>query len=57
MITVAEAMELLRIVQEIDLCDRTIAQYAEAGISGTPHDVEHRRMREDAMKRFEELRR
>lgn len=34
-----------RIIQ----CDDAIRQYAEMGISGTVHDLEHRRMREECV--------
>jgi hypothetical protein len=53
---VAEAWELLRAVQMIELCDRAIAQYAEMGISGTPHDLEHQEMRAAAVRRMRKLR-
>lgn len=34
---------------EVERCDAAIRQYAETGISGTPHDIEHHKMRDDAM--------
>lgn len=40
---------------EVERCDAAIRQYAGAGISGTPHDIEHRQMREDALETVKEL--
>jgi hypothetical protein len=37
------------------VCDNAIAEYAAAGISGTLHDLEHRELRAQAAKTFEEL--
>lgn len=34
---------------EFEQCDAAIRQYAEAGISGTPHDIEHHQMRDRAL--------
>jgi hypothetical protein len=48
-------MELYRATSELELLDGVIRQYAELGISGTIHDVEHRKMREEALKKVEEL--
>ncbi len=49
--------ERLKMLQEIGLCDRAIKQYEELGISGTPHDLEHREMRRVAVERLRELER
>lgn len=35
--------------REFEQCDAAIRKYAEAGISGTPHDIEHHQMRDDAL--------
>ena len=53
--TSRKAMELYLATSELDLLDGVIRQYAELGISGTIHDVEHRKMREEALKKVEEL--
>lgn len=34
---------------EFERCDVAIRKYAETGISGTPHDIEHHQMRDDAL--------
>ena len=39
---------------EIENCDRAIAQYAEAGISGDVHDIEHHQMRDVALAKLKE---
>ncbi len=52
----AAAWELCQVMQIIESCDRAIAQYAEMGISGTVHDIEHQEMRAAAVRRMRELR-
>lgn len=39
----------------VERCDRAILEYDEAGISGTPHDLENRLIRADALARIKEL--
>jgi hypothetical protein len=39
----------------IKSCKRAIIQYEELGISGTPHDLEHRAMLADAQQLLKEL--
>jgi hypothetical protein len=51
----ATAIELVTVLSTIESCNKAISQYAEMGISGTPHDVEHREMRRAAEKRMREL--
>jgi hypothetical protein len=45
----AKAWAYCRAIQMVEACDAAILQYAEMGISGTPHDIEHHQMREAAM--------
>lgn len=45
----AKAWASYRALQMVEACDTAIRQYAEMGISGTPHDIEHHQMREAAM--------
>lgn len=40
---------------EVERCDAAIQKYADAGISGTPHDIEHHQMRDDALEKVKEL--
>lgn len=40
---------------EVERCDAAIEKYADAGISGTPHDIEHHQMRNEAMEKVKEL--
>lgn len=40
---------------EVEQCDDAIRQYADAGISGTVHDIEHHQMRDEALKTVKEL--
>lgn len=54
--TAERAMHLISAIRTLELCDRAIAEYEAAGISGTVHDLEHREMRTEAWKRLMELR-
>lgn len=54
-LTVEKLLKLIWVVETIESCNRAIAQYAEMGISGTPHDLEHRQMLADAKLRLKEL--
>ena len=49
------AWELFCLIETVERCDKAIKQYAEAGISHTVHDVEHREMRRVAISRLNEL--
>lgn len=51
----AAATELVKVLSTIESCDKAISQYAEMGISGTLHDIEHREMRRTAERRMREL--
>ncbi len=53
----SDAVELARVINEIEACDQAIERYAELGISGTVHDIEHKEMRERAMRRLRECHR
>jgi hypothetical protein len=55
LIMVEKLRKLIWAVETIELCNRAIAQYTEMGISGTPHDLEHRQMLADAKLRLKEL--
>jgi hypothetical protein len=54
-LTVEKLLKLIWVIETIESCNRAIAQYAEMGISGTPHDLEHRQMLADAKLRLKEL--
>jgi len=47
LIDLERAAEWFNAVKMLSKCDQVIREYAEAGISGTLHDLEHRRMREE----------
>ena len=53
--TSAQAWELYHLLVDAERCDRAIREYAEAGIAGTSHDIEHREMRDQARARATEI--
>jgi len=42
----------IQAIQKIESCRNAIRQYAEAGLSGTEHDIEHREMLAKALDDF-----
>ena len=53
--TSAQAWEIYHLLVDAERCDRAIRQYAEAGIAGTNHDIEHHEMRDKARARVAEI--
>jgi hypothetical protein len=45
----AKMYALLTAISTVDQCNSVIQQYADLGISGTQHDLDHRRMRDEAL--------
>ena len=50
-----KAWEFYEAVREMERCDRVINLYAEHGIAGTSHDLEHREMRAAALEKAKRL--
>lgn len=47
--TAAKLWKAYEAMALVERCDEAIREYAEAGISGTMHDLENRQIRDDAM--------
>jgi hypothetical protein len=51
-LTADKVVALIGLLRTVEMCERAVVEYAQAELSGTPHDIEHRELLAVALQRF-----